>query len=96
MVIINPKIINTSGTQTNQEGCLSFPGIRIKVTRPMNLDLEYQDLKGNTCHLSASGLLAQCIDHEYEHLNGQVFIKDLSRLKANLVLRKLKKSANEI
>lgn len=90
-VFVNPKIIKQEGSQTNKEGCLSFPDITIKVTRPKTIEVEYQDLNGNYHKQTGSDLFAQCVHHECEHLSGEVFIKDLSRLKLNMVLRKLKK-----
>ncbi len=90
-IFINPKITSETGTQTGDEGCLSFPGIRIKVTRPKELVVEYQDLSGDKHTLNADDFLAKCIHHECEHLSGQVFIKDLSRLKLHMALRKLEK-----
>lgn len=95
LILINPEIIATEGFQTSEEGCLSFPEIRIKVTRPQSLTVRAQDLHGETFTLDAHNFLAKCIDHECEHLSGQVFIKDLSRLKQNLILKKLAKYQKE-
>lgn len=91
LILINPQIIETSGSQTSDEGCLSFPSIRITVTRPEYLTVKAQDLNGNEFTLHAKEFLAKCIHHECEHLVGQVFIKDLSRLRQHLILKKLKK-----
>lgn len=92
LVLINPVIISHSGKQTGMEGCLSFPELSIKVTRPLNLVVKAQDLNGKEIEINASDFLAKCIHHELEHLDGQVFIKDLSRLKLNLALKKLEKT----
>lgn len=92
LVLINPVIISHSGTQTSMEGCLSFPELNIKVTRPLNLVVKAQDLNGKELQINACDFLAKCIHHELEHLDGQVFIKDLSRLKLNLALKKLEKT----
>lgn len=91
LILINPEITSTSGSQTSDEGCLSFPGLRINVTRPLNLTVKAQDLDGKEFTLNATEFLAKCIDHECEHLDGQVFIKNLSRLKLHLALKKLER-----
>tara|TARA_R110000868_G_scaffold86787_1_gene243288 strand:- start:6139 stop:6645 length:507 start_codon:yes stop_codon:yes gene_type:complete len=90
-VIINPKIIQQEGSQTNKEGCLSFPNLTIDVTRPQKLTIEYNNTKGELLTLEASNLMAQCIHHEMEHLAGHVFLDNLSKLKFQLALRKYKK-----
>ncbi len=90
-VLINTKILSASGSQNSEEGCLSFPGIRINVKRPKELVVQAQDIHGNTFTLEASDFLARCIHHECEHLAGEVFIKDLSRLKLHMALKKLEK-----
>lgn len=91
LVLINPIITHSEGRQTSNEGCLSFPDIRIKVTRPEKLSIKYQDINGKDLSLDADDFLAKCIHHELEHLDGNVFIKDLSRLRQNLILKKLAK-----
>lgn len=90
-ILINPEIIFTNGFQTSDEGCLSFPEIRIKVTRPQSLIVKAQDLTGKEFTIEAQDFLAKAIHHECEHLDGEVFIKDLSRLKQNLIVKKLLK-----
>lgn len=90
-ILINPEIIYQSGSQTGEEGCLSFPGLRIKVTRPLELTVKAQDLNGDEFTIDAKDFLAKCIHHECEHLNGEVFIKDLSRLKLHMALKRLEK-----
>lgn len=90
-IFINPKIISTQGSQTSDEGCLSFPEIKIKVTRPQTLVVKAQDLTGKEFTLEAQDFLAKAIHHECEHLDGEVFIKDLSRLRQNLITKKLQK-----
>lgn len=94
VILINPEIIQTEGLQTSEEGCLSFPDIRIQVSRPQTLMVKAQDLTGKEFTLTASDFFAKAIHHEYEHLLGQVFIKDQSRLKQNLILKKLQKLKN--
>ena len=90
-ILINPQIVSESGSQTGEEGCLSFPGLRIKVTRPLELIVKAQDLNGEEFTIHAKDFLARCIHHECEHLNGEVFIKDLSRIKLHLALKRLEK-----
>lgn len=93
-VIINPKIISQEGEQTCKEGCLSFPNLVIEVTRPKKLTIEYNNLKGELLTLEAEDFMAQCIHHEMEHLQGHVFIENLSKLRLQLALRKYNKVKN--
>ncbi|MDW5300567.1 MAG: peptide deformylase [Sedimentibacter sp.] len=72
--MINPKIISSSGEQTDQEGCLSVPEFRGDVTRPMNVTAVYTDENGKEVTIVAEGLLARCICHEIDHLEGVLFI----------------------
>lgn len=91
LVLINPEITEIFGSQTSDEGCLSFPDVRIKVSRPQKLIVKAQDINGKEFTMEAEDFLAKCIHHECEHLDGQVFIKDLTRLRQNLILRRLQK-----
>jgi peptide deformylase len=92
-IFINPKIYSTDQTFVeNEEGCLSLPGIFEKVSRPENIELEYQDLNGKFLKLSAQGLLSVCIQHEIDHLNGKVFIDHLGQLKKSFIKKKLSKN----
>jgi peptide deformylase len=91
LIIINPKIISDTGSCINEEGCLSFPGIYAKVPRAEEITLEYQDVKGETQQLEADGLLAICIQHEIDHLEGKVFVDYLSTLKRNRIRKMLEK-----
>lgn len=95
VILINPEIIHTQGSQTSDEGCLSFPDIRIQVTRPQTLTVKAQDVTGKEFTLTASDFFAKAIHHECEHLSGEVFIKDQSRLKQNMILKKLQKLKNQ-
>lgn len=72
--MINPKIISSSGEQIDQEGCLSVPELNGDVNRPMNVTAVYTDENGNEVTLEAQGLLARCICHEIDHLDGILFI----------------------
>lgn len=90
-VFINPKIVESSGSEVAEEGCLSFPDIHIDVERPFLATVEAQGLDGKTFTLSARGLLARAMQHEIEHLEGRVFIQNLSPLKRELMKRQIKK-----
>lgn len=91
LVLINPQIIAESGHQTYEEGCLSFPGIYAKVERANNITLKYQDLEGEPQQIEADGLLAICIQHEMDHLQGKVFVDYLSPLKQMRIRKTLEK-----
>lgn len=88
-VLINPKIIGKDGETTYQEGCLSLPGIYEDVKRFERIQVEYQNTDGEKQVLNADGLLAICIQHENDHLDGIVFIDRLSTLKKNFFKKKL-------
>ena len=92
MTLINPVITQKSQEQeTGEEGCLSLPGIWEKVSRSSEITVKYTDLEGQEQELHADGLLAICIQHELDHLDGTVFIDHLSRLKYDRACAKLKK-----
>ena len=91
-VFINPVITPESEEMsTYQEGCLSLPEIYADVDRPASCTVEYQDLDGNHHKEHLTGMMATCLQHEMDHLEGIVFIDHLSRLKRNMMLKKLKK-----
>lgn len=96
LVLINPKILRQSGTQTYEEGCLSVPGIYETVTRAEQITVQAQDVDGNAFKLDADGLLSVCIQHEMDHLKGKVFVEYLSPLKRNRIKTKMIKHAREI
>ncbi|HEX3756800.1 MAG TPA: peptide deformylase [Rhizomicrobium sp.] len=90
---INPKILWASEeTAVFEEGCLSVPEIWDDVERPARIRCEYLDRDGNKQLLEADGLLATCLQHEMDHLNGVLFIDHLSRLKRSMALKKLAKA----
>lgn len=95
MVLVNPVITAKDGETTYEEGCLSVPGIYDKVTRAERITAEYLDLDGNSHTIEADGLLAICIQHEIDHLNGKVFVEYLSTLKQNRIRSKIKKRERE-
>ena len=73
MVMINPVILERDGEQTGPEGCLSLPGLQGTVTRPSHVKAEYTDLDGNRCTVEGDDLLARCICHELDHLDGVLY-----------------------
>jgi peptide deformylase len=89
MIFINPVFRDEDGEIIYQEGCLSLPGIYEDVKRFEHLVVDYQDTDGNKHSLEANELLAICIQHENDHLNGIVFIDKLSSLKRNMLRKKL-------
>jgi peptide deformylase len=94
-IFINPEILARDGETVYEEGCLSVPGIYDKVTRAEHIRVKALDLHGNPFELEADGLLAICIQHEIDHLNGKVFVEYLSRLKQTRIRHKLQKQARE-
>ncbi|WP_019615272.1 peptide deformylase [Psychromonas ossibalaenae] len=91
MVLINPEIIEQSGQEESEEGCLSVPETNANVKRAEFVTVEYLDLDGNTQVLKADGLLAVCIQHELDHLTGKLFIDYLSPFKQKRIKTKLEK-----
>lgn len=93
LAMVNPELIWTSDElAVTQEGCLSIPEIYADVTRPAQVRVRYVDRAGEVREMDADGLLATCIQHEIDHLNGVLFIDHLSSLKRNMVLRKYNKA----
>ena len=90
-VFINPEIIQRDGQQQLEEGCLSVPGIYDFVQRAAQIRVRAQDLEGQWFEQQADGLLAVCIQHEIDHLDGKVFVDYLSRLKRDRIKAKLNK-----
>ena len=94
-VFINPEILETTGSQTYQEGCLSVPGIYADVERAEAVLVRALDRDGQAFELRADGLLAVCIQHEIDHLDGKVFVDYLSPLKREMVRKRLVKAQRE-
>jgi peptide deformylase len=91
-VFINPEIVSTSAeSKVYEEGCLSVPGIYDEVERPDRVTVKALDLSGQPFTLEADGVLAVCLQHEIDHLNGKVFVQYLSRLKQSRIKSKLSK-----
>ena len=93
LTLINPEIAERDGVQVCEEGCLSVPGIYDKVERAENVVVRYLDLKGEKRTIEAHGLLAVCLQHEIDHLDGKVFVEHLSLLKQTRIKAKLAKQA---
>ena len=91
MALINPAIVDTSGVEISEEGCLSVPDTNAEVERAEFVTFEYLDLDGEKQVIEADGLLAVCIQHELDHLKGKLFIDYLSSLKQKRIKTKLEK-----
>ena len=96
IVLINPEIVAASDElATREEGCLSLPGQYADVTRPAQVEVSFQDQRGVPQRITADGLLAACLQHEIDHLNGVLFVDHLSNLKRNIILRRLAKEQRQ-
>jgi peptide deformylase len=91
LALINPVIVEQTGRQVEEEGCLSLPEIREKVVRAEWVKVKAQNVKGEWFEVEGTELLARALQHEIDHLDGVLFIDRISRLKRELVLRKIKK-----
>lgn len=91
IALINPVILDRKGKQIEEEGCLSLPEIREKVQRAAWVKVRAQNVKGETFEVEGEELLARALQHEIDHLDGILFIDHLSRLKRDLVQRRIKK-----
>ncbi|MEG2802962.1 peptide deformylase [Stenotrophomonas sp.] len=96
LVFINPEIVANEGGQVYQEGCLSVPGIFADVTRANQITVRYLDRQGQPQELTTDGVLAVCIQHEMDHLDGKLFIDYLSPLKREMVRKKLAKQRKHV
>ena len=97
MYFVNPEIINRSNNHTiYEEGCLSVPGQFAEINRPDKCHVEYLDYYGQKKEIKAEGMLATCIQHEMDHLEGILFIDYLSKLKKSMIIKKLSKQKKEI
>lgn len=91
--LINPEIVSATGETPSEEGCLSIPDYRDVISRSKSVVVKAQNRKGEPFELQASGLLAICLQHEIDHLNGVLFIDKLSRLKKEMFKKWLKKQS---
>ena len=97
LFLINPEIISKSKkTSVYEEGCLSLPGHFAEIERPAECQIKFVDYNGKEKELMANGLLATCIQHEVDHLNGVLFIDYLSKLKKDMIIKKLIKHKKEL
>ena len=95
-IFINPVIVTRSNERSvYEEGCLSIPDYYAEVERPARVGVDYVDEHGSRSHIEAEGLLATCLQHEIDHLDGILFIDHISALKRNMILRKLLKARKE-
>src|SRR5690606_38039670 len=96
MVIINPEILDSSDERSvYEEGCLSIPDYYAEVERPAKVRVRHLDREGKQQEMEADGLLATCVQHEIDHLNGVLFIDHISKLKRDMVVKKFKKMAKD-
>ncbi len=93
--LINPEIITAEGEEEMEEGCLSVPDIHEVVKRAERIRVRYLDRDGKSVEMEADGLLAVCIQHEIDHLNGKLFVDYLSPLKRNRIRKKLEKQLRQ-
>ena len=96
LFLVNPKIkYKSEKTSIYEEGCLSLPGHFAEIERPAECHVDYLDYNGKEKSIKADGLLATCIQHEIDHLDGVLFIDYLSKLKKDMIIKKLKKYKKE-
>jgi peptide deformylase len=91
LVLINPQIVEKTGSQLGEEGCLSIPGFREDVKRAMKVKVKAKNAKGEDIEHDAEELLSRCMQHEIDHLHGVLFLSHLSPLKRDLIRRKIRK-----
>jgi len=97
LAFFNPIIVNVGEELIKlDEGCLSFPGLSFNISRPRNIRIRYQDVKGETHTKDYTGMTARCILHELDHLDGIVFSQRVSKLKLQMGIKKAKKHANAV
>ena len=95
--LINPEFtFKSKNTSIYEEGCLSLPGHFAEIERPAECNIDYLDYDGNKKQIKANGLLSTCIQHEIDHLNGILFIDYLSKLKKDMIIKKLSKQKNKL
>ena len=95
-VFINPELVWTSDAKnTHEEGCLSIPEYYEEVDRPAEVKVRYTDLQGQAHEIAADGMLATCLQHEIDHLNGVLFIDHISKLKRDRIVKKFAKAAKK-
>jgi len=93
LCLVNPEILEREGEEVSEEGCLSVPSVYEKVTRAERVKIKAQDKSGEIVEMDADGVLAVCIQHEIDHLDGKLFIDYLSGLKRQRIRKKMEKEA---
>jgi peptide deformylase len=97
MHFINPEVIDKSNSNSSyEEGCLSVPGQFAEIERPAKCKIKFLDYNGNPQEIETEGMLATCIQHEIDHLEGVLFIDYLSKLKKTMIVKKLSKQKKEL
>lgn len=97
LAMVNPEIVAIgSKTRPYEEGCLSIPDVRVEIERPDSVTVRYIGRDGKEHEVEAEGLLATALQHELDHLDGQLIIDYLSRLKRDMIIRKFKKQARDV
>lgn len=95
MVLVNPVLLETTGSEEMEEGCLSVPGFYEKVKRAEKIRVQALDRRGESFEMEMDGLLAVCVQHEIDHLDGKLFVDYLSNLKRQRIRKKLEKEARQ-
>ena len=90
VVMVNPEIVHAEGAQVGEEGCLSFPGIFVKLRRFQRVRVRYQDLEGRQREMETEGLLARAVQHEYDHLEGRLLVDRMSQIQRMAHRRQLR------
>jgi peptide deformylase len=90
-VLINPEVIESEGTQREEEGCLSLPGFTARVSRPSRILVKAVDREGTPVEREADGLLARVFQHEIDHLDGSLFVNRLQGIRRDLIVRRVRK-----
>ncbi len=91
LILVNPRLVEEEGEVREEEGCLSFPDLLLVVPRPRRVVVEFENLDGATCRIEAEDLMARCLHHEIDHLDGVLFIERVSPLKRDLARRRIAK-----
>ena len=94
-VLVNPEILSREGVAVREEGCLSVPGVFDEVERAARVRVRAQNVEGQVFELDADGLLAVCVQHEIDHLDGKLFVDYLSELKRQRIRKKLEKDRKQ-
>lgn len=94
--IVNPEIVTREGEEVMEEGCLSVPGVYDKVPRALRVKVQAQDKNGKPFEIEADGLLAHCLQHEIDHLDGKLYIDYLSPLKRQMIRKKVEKNKKRV